>query len=165
VRALTLRQPWAWMVVHGGKRIENRRWQPWEKLGGGKRRPWRGEFLIHAGLTCTEEEYRHALDFAFGVPGRDWAIGGSELGERYIPALDELPVGAYVGRARLTGVLPKPTQELGWEHDWRIPGQLGWVVEDVVAFEQPVYAPGARGLWTVPEHDLAKLRRLGLLAA
>ena len=39
LRALTLRQPWAWAVIHGGKDIENRSWTT----------RFRGTFAIHAG--------------------------------------------------------------------------------------------------------------------
>jgi hypothetical protein len=44
MKALSLRQPWAHMVVHGPKHIENRRWNT----------SFRGEFLIHAAKGCTE---------------------------------------------------------------------------------------------------------------
>lgn len=37
--ALSIRQPWAWLIVNGHKDIENRDW----------RTPFRGRVLIHAG--------------------------------------------------------------------------------------------------------------------
>ena len=39
MKALSINQPWAWTIFHGGKRIENRKWKT----------NFRGEFLIHAG--------------------------------------------------------------------------------------------------------------------
>ena len=44
-RALTLRQPWAWAVVFGGKDVENRTWKP--------RKPF--TLLVHAGIAWAEE--------------------------------------------------------------------------------------------------------------
>ena len=41
VRALSVRQPWAWLIVNGYKDIENRTW----------RTSHRGPLLIHAGLS------------------------------------------------------------------------------------------------------------------
>ena len=38
MKALSIKQPWAWLIVHGGKDIENRSW----------RTKHRGRFLIHA---------------------------------------------------------------------------------------------------------------------
>lgn len=42
LRILTVRQPWAWAIIHGGKDVENRV----RSLG-----PYRGVVAIHAGLT------------------------------------------------------------------------------------------------------------------
>jgi hypothetical protein len=44
LRALSLRQPWAWLVVNGYKDIENRSW----------RTNHRGPLLIHASSNLTE---------------------------------------------------------------------------------------------------------------
>lgn len=41
VRVLSVRQPWAWAIVTGQKRIENRTW----------RTAYRGPLLIHAGVS------------------------------------------------------------------------------------------------------------------
>jgi len=49
MRALTLRQPWAWAIVHGQKRIENRPWKPWRDIIGQR-------IAIHAGLITSEAE-------------------------------------------------------------------------------------------------------------
>ena len=160
MKILTLRQPWAWMVVHGGKRIENRAWQPWEKVwisrgGNGRldRIPWRGEFLIHAASGCSESEYQNALDFAYGVPPSDrtFAIPNVETldgpWERFIPPLEKLERGGIIGVAELVDVLPKLPEEteLGWSHSWRFPGQLGWVLANVRALAF-VPCKGAQGL-------------------
>jgi len=41
MRALSIKQPWAWLIVNGYKDIENRSWKTAR----------RGEFLVHAGLA------------------------------------------------------------------------------------------------------------------
>ncbi len=48
--ALTVRQPWAWMIVHAGKDIENRTWTT----------HIRGRVLIHAAKGMTLGEYNDA---------------------------------------------------------------------------------------------------------
>ena len=57
--ALSIRQPWAWLILHAGKDIENRCWAT----------KFRGRVLVHAGKGCTQAEYDNGLDdaFAFGV--------------------------------------------------------------------------------------------------
>ena len=42
-KVLSIRQPWAWLILHGGKDVENRNWAT--KV--------RGRVLIHAGSTMT----------------------------------------------------------------------------------------------------------------
>lgn len=84
MRALTVQQPWAWAIVHGGKDVENRT----RNLAGS----YRGPVAIHAGLTVSEQgmrddQVRHA-----------WA----EHGEG--DPLEALVVGAFVGVADLVSV-------------------------------------------------------------
>lgn len=46
MRILTVRQPWAWAIIHGGKDVENRV----RNIAGG----YRGPVAIHAGLRYDE---------------------------------------------------------------------------------------------------------------
>ena len=148
MRALTLRQPWAWMVVFGGKRIENRVWNT----------HLRGEFLIHAGLGMTLQEYNNAMDFAFGVfmDERTFYLPDSETPfgqcQTPFPAFNDLQRGGIIGKATLVDVLPRlPMGNRGWNHDWRMEGQYGYVLKDVQAlpFQK---CSGARKFW---EYDYA----------
>ncbi len=54
MKALSIRQPWAWLVANGHKDIENRDWAT----------NFRGRFLIHAAKSMTRDEYEEARDFA-----------------------------------------------------------------------------------------------------
>ena len=44
MRALSIRQPWAWLIVNGFKDVENRTWET----------AYRGPVLIHAGRRMDE---------------------------------------------------------------------------------------------------------------
>jgi hypothetical protein len=76
MRVISLQQPWAWLVVSGGKDVENRRWPT----------RYRGPIAIHASLKL-DREYR---DGRFRLPD------GIEP-----PPLDSLERGAIVGLATL----------------------------------------------------------------
>lgn len=52
--ALSVRQPWAWLIVRGFKDVENRSWQT----------NYRGRFLLHASSTMRMADYRVAAEFA-----------------------------------------------------------------------------------------------------
>ena len=56
--ALSIRQPWAWAIIHAGKDIENRTWQA---VNHGLRQ--RGRIAIHASKGMTREEYQEASEF------------------------------------------------------------------------------------------------------
>lgn len=75
---LSIRQPWAWLIVHGFKDIENRSW--WTAF--------RGTFLVHAGKGMTIREYEEARVVAAGInPSID------------VPDPKDLPRGGIVGEA------------------------------------------------------------------
>lgn len=62
--ALSIRQPWAWAIIHGGKDIENRSIAAVRHMN-----PIKGPRCIHASKGITKGEYEEARDFmkAFGV--------------------------------------------------------------------------------------------------
>jgi hypothetical protein len=81
VRVLTVRQPWAWAIVYGGKDVENRI----RNVAGA----YRGPIAIHAGLSYDNEaswsagwESLHAAITAEGSPPWDapWVGGGAIIG-------------------------------------------------------------------------------------
>ena len=67
VRALSIRQPWAWLIVNGHKDIENRSWST----------KYRGPLLIHASakkpevtlLADIEQHYEVDLPKTFDLGG------------------------------------------------------------------------------------------------
>lgn len=58
--ALSIRQPWAWMILNAGKDIENRTWST----------KFRGRILIHAAKGLTRQEWGAAWDFAHASGAR-----------------------------------------------------------------------------------------------
>lgn len=74
MRILTVRQPWAWAIIHGGKDVENR---PRNIAGG-----YRGPVAIHAGRTYDKGSHersrtlREAQDRAAIAAGAEVFAGG-----------------------------------------------------------------------------------------
>jgi hypothetical protein len=85
VKALSIRQPWAWVILNGGKDIENRTWKT----------DYRGEFLIHASKTMTRSDYEAAYIFCCGLP--------AEFAKFTFPSFDEMlkQRGGIVGKAKI----------------------------------------------------------------
>ncbi|MDR1283894.1 MAG: hypothetical protein LBK99_24210, partial [Opitutaceae bacterium] len=83
--ALSIRGPWWWFILHSGKRHENRTW-----LDSNPNKKFRGDFLIHASLGCSHDEYDTACRFA------TW-----ECGVKDVPGFATMERGGIVGRARI----------------------------------------------------------------
>lgn len=62
LKALSVRQPWAWAIIHADKDIENRSWQA---VNHGLR--VRGRICIHAAKGMTRAEYDEARTFIDGL--------------------------------------------------------------------------------------------------
>lgn len=127
MRALSITQPWAWLVVHGGKDIENRRWNT----------KHRGEFLIHAAKGTTRRDYSEALLFAGRVAG---------FPVRQAPMFDELERGGIVGVAELWAVVAPTTGRTRSALRWHMREQYGFRLRNV----RPLpFLPcnGALGFW------------------
>ena len=83
VIALSIRQPWAWLIFHTGKDIENRSWTT----------QFRGRILIHAGKGMTQMEYEEAELFVL-----------EECRENIkIPPPSQLERGGIVGSVEIVG--------------------------------------------------------------
>lgn len=81
MKALSVRQPWAWLIVNGYKDIENRSWNT----------KFRGEVLIHASSRAVSpDDYLNAMNIARQV--------GIEL-----PSRADLQRGGIVGYATISG--------------------------------------------------------------
>ena len=84
VKAISIRQPWAWLIVHGYKDVENRSWFTRHV----------GTLYIHAAKGMTLEEYIDCIAFAC-------TIHPSLLG--MIPGPSSLPRGGLVGCVEQAG--------------------------------------------------------------
>lgn len=59
MKALSIRQPWAWLIVNGHKTVENRS----RSLGDHT-----GPLLVHASSRMTEDDYKACEIFMLGIP-------------------------------------------------------------------------------------------------
>jgi hypothetical protein len=118
IPALSIRQPWAEMILSGIKSIELRTWTT----------EYRGRFWLHTGVKAD----RRLLD-AFGY--QDLFLGGY-IGVATIAAI------VPIDRTRWT-----MWRERHRDAGAYTPGFFGWMIEDVARFEMPIPGPGKLGLF------------------
>lgn len=92
--ALSVRQPWAWAIVHAGKDIENRTEFSVRMMA--KMAPLVGRRAIHASKGMTRDEYESTAEFM------------ADLGVT-CPSPDKLLRGGVIGSVDVTGVVKKST--------------------------------------------------------
>lgn len=92
--ALSVRQPWAWAIIHAGKDIENRSWQA---VNHGLTK--RGRIAIHASKGMAKQEYEDSRDFINEV-----LAASPDFGLRCPPALDLLR-GGIIGTVEVVDVV------------------------------------------------------------
>lgn len=136
IKALTLIEPWATLIVKAGKNPENRRWPTRE----------RGWFLLHTAQQMTEDDHAGAVTFAR-------AAGY----EGPIPAYAEVQRGVILGAAKLTGCVHYDEQKRkGMDLRWSMPAQYGFFMSDVIALPL-VKARGTLNFWQVRQPEREKI--------
>ena len=106
--ALSIRQPWAWLIANGYKGIENRSWNT----------TFRGEFFIHASKRMTRKEYQDCQRF-IDLLARDCSIF---LPPIVLPKKEDLQYGGIIGAATITGCVTESDD--GW-----FTGKFGFELE------------------------------------
>jgi hypothetical protein len=81
MKAISIRQPWAWLILHGGKDVENRVWPT----------NVRGRVLIHAAKEMRHEDYNMAVLFT------DFRVDK----DSFIPPFEKLERGGIVGSVEI----------------------------------------------------------------
>ena len=142
MKVISIRQPWAWLIVrpdltgrarreaahkHELKDVENRSW----------RTHYRGPLLIHAAKGMTRIEYEVAQDTL--------RVGGPII---ELPPFGEMQRGGIVGRADLIDCIP-PERRASW---WHFDGDFGFLLADVkpLPFRQ---CKGALGIFDIKLAD------------
>ncbi len=114
MRALSVLQPWAWLIVNGPKPVENRRWKT----------PYRGRFLVHAGkkwgpeqrndLTAVREQFPDLI-----LPDR-FDLGGIVGAATIVDCVSEMDSPWFFGPFGFVLADPATCPFVPWK------GQLGW---------------------------------------
>jgi hypothetical protein len=141
MKALTIHQPWAGLIMAGIKTIENRGWRP--SIAPGTR------FAVHAGRDCDVE---------------DWVV--EEMERRLTPATAVMcgENGVILGTVLFMGIVLRAEELPPERRKWFV-GPVGWLLQEPHEWNLPPKIKGKLGLWEVPEgvgklphHDCGGIR-------
>lgn len=140
MKAITIWQPWASLLVSGKKKYETRSWAT----------PYRGPIAIHA----AKRPVRQTIDALVADRGAGWLTLDyfDSLFMRH-GELNQLPIGAIVGTAILTRcnlvteafVAKLTPMELALG-DFTL-GRYAWEFHGMIPVDPPVPVKGMQGLW------------------
>ena len=127
--ALSIRQPWASLILKAGKDIENRCWPT----------KFRGRILIHAAKGCTRQEFEDALEFAEDVI--DKSINAD---------LKTIPRGGIIGSVEIVDCVSAS------DSPWFC-GEFGFVLRDPQPLPFTPWK-GQLGFFDVPQSAMVALQ-------
>ena len=134
LRALSLRQPWAELILSGKKTIETRTWNT----------SYRGTFWIHASIASNPD---HMKEFGFGSQdfNRGAIVGSAEL----------VSVIAYPSLAAFQADASKHCVRI--DH-WEKP-LFGYVLSNVKRIE-PIPCKGMLNFFPLPDSVVTELQKM-----
>ncbi len=121
--ALSVKQPWALLIVAGYKNVENRSWPT----------RFRGRIYIHASSSRGD----------MGPEIADWIIrrlDGKQV-ETFKHIMRRPVFGAIIGEVDIVDCVQNHPSK------WAIRGQYQWVLANPVRYEKPIECRGALGLF------------------
>jgi hypothetical protein len=134
VKALSVRQPWAWAIARGRKPVENRSWTT----------AYRGPLIVHASMRVDLDACASPL-----IRDAGWH-----------PDDPVAAIGAIVAVVDLTEIcaasVADPATDCGCGI-WAQPGRYHWHVAAPRVPDRPVLALGRLGLWEPADALIAEL--------
>ena len=147
LRALSIRQPWAWAIATQEKDVENRSWQT----------HYRGLIAVHASRRLDEDAVIPAPAAAEALQVLRAEV---TLAHRLTPSAEHMRLGRIVAVAEITGCHEdgECEREWGFCSPWAQRFQWHWQLSGVRPLAEPVPCKGALGLWRVPDDIESAIR-------
>lgn len=128
IKAISVIQPWADVIIHHGKNVENRQ----------KNSHHRGYVAIYASKTKNPN--------GFDDPKSLYGIKVKKEDATY---------GSIIGFAKMVDVITK--KEVTRKTQKFFEGKFGYVLEDIIKLKEPVkIEKGERGVWTLKGSEFKK---------
>ena len=125
MKALTIKQPWATLIMQGDKRFEFRSWKT----------NFRGDVLIHAGKGLDKEAVVRLKKY---LP--EELPMGKILGK--VTITDCVPMSDEFAK-----MLSKENSDIYTSHSFS--NNYGFQIENVEVFDTPIDAKGQLGFWNI----------------
>ena len=123
MKVLTIKQPWATLIMQGDKRFEFRSWKT----------NYRGELLIHAGKGIDNEAMKRLSKYIPENLPSEKILGKVKL------------VDCIEMSTEFKEILLKENKDIYTDSSFK--ENYGWKLENVEVFDKPIETKGKLGLW------------------
>jgi len=130
MKALSVKMPWAYLIMKFGKDIENRSWFT----------NYRGKIFIHASKK-PEPNYLEILKELLWSGNREPSAHDYAMAVRNWNAINEKWCGCIVGTVELVDCVQNHKSK------WADPDMWHWVLKNPILLNEPIPARGSLGLW------------------
>lgn len=127
MKVLTIKQPWATLIMQGDKRFEFRSWKT----------NYRGELLIHAGKGIDKEAMKRLSKYIPDNLPSEKILGKVKL------------VDCIEMSTKFKEILLKENKDIYTASSFK--ENYGWKLENVEVFDKPIETKGKLGLWEYKE--------------
>ena len=127
MKALSIRQPYAWLICAGYKDVENRNW----------RTNFRGRIYVHSSKVAVELHDPHVKQFVVAALANQAKT--NEI-EAYISSTLEFSYGAIIGEVDIVDCVT--TSDSPW-----FVGRYGFVLKKPVLYKEPILCRGSVGFF------------------
>ena len=132
-KAISVRAPWWWFILYGGKDIENRNWPT----------RFRGTVYLHASTWWRGSEVFEDIEYAYAITRRKWELTTDQM-------VLNRGRGCIVGKVDIVDCVT--TSSSPWFF-----GKYGFVLRNPVTFSRPVPCKGALGFFRVSDDVIAQI--------
>lgn len=127
MKALSIKNPWAWLIANGHKDVENRTW----------RTKYRGKVLIHVSAKWDDGRRDMSNMFTF----EQWNTLPSNVQTKLITQIN-IPTSAIIGQVEIVDVVENHPSV------WSVQGHYQWVLENPILFNNHIpEVKGRLSIW------------------
>jgi len=133
VKALSIKNPWAWLIAKGIKPVENRSWKT----------TFRGRIYIHVSKKWDGSKANYYLP----ITEEQW-ITLSESVQNQLYSKENMPTGAIIGEVDIIDCVK------GYDSIWSVEGQYQWVLDNPIMYNYVI--PDVKGKLSFWNYDVEK---------
>lgn len=134
-KALSVKQPWAYLICAGIKDVENRTWAT----------KYRGRVYIHASAKSVGQYFSEGV---FTADQLNYLIQSKK-----IDLIEKVQLSAIIGHVDIVNCISKARNGKGSDSIWAEPDCFHWILRNPVLFDKPILnVKGKLSFWDCSQY-------------